>query len=79
MPMMPPSFGHHAHNYALNGDGTQSRWATAAAASEVNYNLNWLPLPQRPGPTARMPRFYNPYLAHVMLQSFGQHARKYAP
>ena len=43
---------------------------------EVNYNLNWLPLPQRPGPTARMPRFYNPHLAHVMLQSFGQHARK---
>ena len=79
--MMPPSFGHHAHNYALNGDGTPSRlrWATAAAASEVNYNLNWLPLPQRPGPTARMPRFYNPHLAHVMLQSFGQHARKYAP
>ena len=48
-------------------------------ASEVNYTLNWLPLPQRPGPTARMPRFYNSYLAHVMLQSFGQHARKYAP
>jgi hypothetical protein len=43
------------------------------------YNLNCLPLPERPGPTAKMPRFYDPYLAHVMPQSLGQHAHKYAP